>query len=159
MPTKRKYTDEDFIKAVESSISMREVFIKIGLAISGGNYLHFRKMTEKLSVSTDHFLGQGHLKGKTQNWRKRPIQEFLKKNTSCRSSHIRKRLIDEGFKKDQCECCSLGPEWQNQKLVMHLDHINGDSTDNSLKNLRILCPNCHSQTSTYCGKNINKSKK
>ena len=47
-------------------------------------------------------------------------------------------------------------EWNGQPTPTELDHINGVRTDNRLENLRILCPNCHAQTKTYRGKNINK---
>lgn len=37
---------------------------------------------------------------------------------------------------------------------MQLDHIDGDSHNHKLENLRMICPNCHTQTETYCGKNL-----
>lgn len=48
------------------------------------------------------------------------------------------------------------PIWAGQKIVLHLDHKNGIRNDHRLDNLRFLCPNCHSQTMTYCGRNIGK---
>ena len=42
--------------------------------------------------------------------------------------------------------------WNDKKLSLQLDHINGDNSDNRLENLRFLCPNCHTQTETYCSK-------
>ena len=65
---------------------------------------------------------------------------------------MKRRLIKEGILKDKCYECGIS-EWRGKKLSLHLDHINGDNTDNRLKNLRVLCPNCHSITETYCGKN------
>ena len=59
---------------------------------------------------------------------------------------------------DACCMCGLS-EWINGKLVLELDHINGDHTDNRIENLRYLCPNCHSQTDTFRGRNKNTSKK
>ena len=54
--------------------------------------------------------------------------------------------------------CEL-TEWREQLITLELDHINGDNKDNSLDNLRLLCPNCHSQTPTYRGRNKNTGKK
>jgi len=54
--------------------------------------------------------------------------------------------------KNICEFCGIGPSWNDKSLTLQLDHINGVNTDNRLENLRILCPNCHSQTDTWCGK-------
>ena len=52
----------------------------------------------------------------------------------------------------KCANCGL-IEWQGQVLSLHLDHINGINNDHRIENLRFLCPNCHSLTETYAGKN------
>lgn len=52
-----------------------------------------------------------------------------------------------------CELCGIGQEWQGLPLSLHMDHINGDSDYNGFVNVRLLCPNCHSQTDTYGVKN------
>jgi len=67
---------------------------------------------------------------------------------------LKRRLVEEGLLAPRCASCGLGETWEGAPLVLHLDHINGDRTDNRLENLRFLCPNCHSQTETYCGRNI-----
>jgi hypothetical protein len=54
------------------------------------------------------------------------------------------------FRGDVYVRCGQGPEWNGKTLVLQLDHENGDCTDNRLENLRFLCPNCHSQTETFC---------
>lgn len=71
-----------------------------------------------------------------------------------RSPHnLKRRLLKAGLLRDECYICGI-KEWLGQRLVLHLDHVNGDGDDHDLGNLRMLCPNCHSQTETYCGRNI-----
>ena len=65
---------------------------------------------------------------------------------------LRNRLIKEGIKTNMCEICEI-KNWQGREISMQLDHIDGDSHNHRLYNLRLICPNCHSQTETYCGKN------
>lgn len=55
------------------------------------------------------------------------------------------------------ECCI--DFWLNKPISLQLDHINGINNDHRLENLRLLCPNCHSQTDTYCGRNKKTEKK
>lgn len=70
-----------------------------------------------------------------------------------------KKLLIEMFNWEyKCNTCGIS-EWNQKPLVLALDHINGNNRDYRFENLRFLCPNCHSQTDTYCGKNnINKGK-
>ena len=87
---------------------------------------------------------------------KHSLEEILVEGSSYASgSLLKKRLISEKGWEDRCmnpTCPSPSSEWDGKPLVLHLDHINGDHSDNRIENLRILCPNCHSQTLTYCGK-------
>lgn len=69
---------------------------------------------------------------------------------------LKKELFKQNLLKNECYECKLQPLWNNKPLIMHLDHINGINNDNRLENLRVLCPNCHSQTETYAGKNSYK---
>lgn len=65
---------------------------------------------------------------------------------------LKKRLIREKILENKCSCCGI-EEWQGNPITLQLDHVNGDGSDHKLSNLRLLCPNCHSQTDTWCGKN------
>lgn len=73
------------------------------------------------------------------------------------SSWIRKKLLDAGLKDNVCERCGLDGEWCEQPIQMQLDHIDGNNKNNLLNNLQMLCPNCHSQTETFAGRNKKKN--
>ena len=83
-----------------------------------------------------------------------PLKDILVENSSYQSTKLKKRLVDEGIKKDYCEICGQGNTWNDKLLVLQLDHINGIHTDNRLENLRIVCPNCHTQTDTFCTRKL-----
>jgi DNA-binding CsgD family transcriptional regulator/5-methylcytosine-specific restriction endonuclease McrA len=81
-----------------------------------------------------------------------PISELLVAGTYRGRENLKLRLVKEGLKESRCERCGLG-EWRGLPLSLALHHINGDRLDNRLENLELLCPNCHSQTSTFSGRN------
>ena len=61
----------------------------------------------------------------------------------------KERLVQFGMLSNKCEICGID-SWNGSELVLHMDHVDGNPSNNSLSNLRILCSNCHSQTDTYC---------
>jgi len=67
-------------------------------------------------------------------------------------ANLKLRLLKGGLLKRECAICGI-KDWMNKPLAFDLDHINEINDDNRLENLRILCPNCHSQTETHAGKN------
>jgi hypothetical protein len=71
-------------------------------------------------------------------------------NNTCSSATIKRYLINTIG--NVCSVCRI-TEWNGKPIVMELEHINGDSSDNSLSNCCLICPNCHSQTPTYKGRN------
>ena len=68
---------------------------------------------------------------------------------------LKKAVISAGLLEERCYSpgCSVTATWIGRPIVLHLDHIDGDRLNHHITNLRLLCPNCHSQTSTYCGRN------
>lgn len=87
-----------------------------------------------------------------------PTESLLKKNTHVKSARLKERLLAEGLIENRCAECRIFPMWNDKPLTLQLDHIDGDSTNNQIKNLRLLCANCHSQTPTYCrGQGKNKA--
>ena len=80
------------------------------------------------------------------------LEDVFNGKKYLRSYQLKNKLIAEGYKEAKCEECGLGEEWNDKILVLELDHINGNKRDNRLENLKILCPNCHSQTPTFRGR-------
>ena len=80
--------------------------------------------------------------------KKRPIEDYLSNKVPMQSDKLKIRLINEGKLKDECDNCGLG-SWLQDSIPLELDHVNGDHNDNRLRNLRLLCPNCHAQTDNY----------
>jgi len=153
---KRKYTDEELRQAAASSTSVRGVLQKIGLVEAGGNYAVVKQRIALLQLDVSHFHGKGWRKGSsTPPKAAEEITTYLVSGRTCRSSHLRIRLIRENLKEAKCESCDR-TEWLGQPIPLELEHTNGDKADNRLENLKLLCPNCHALTATYRGKNIGR---
>jgi DNA-binding transcriptional ArsR family regulator len=82
-----------------------------------------------------------------------PVEELLREGVTRWRGHVKRRLIRLGLKEDRCEICGIS-DWLGAPLSLALHHVNGDRDDNRLENLQLLCPNCHSQTDTFAGRNI-----
>jgi 5-methylcytosine-specific restriction endonuclease McrA len=81
------------------------------------------------------------------------LSEILNgKHPTYQTLKLKKRLIKEEILEHKCSICEIN-EWQGKEISLQLDHIDGNNHNHRLENLRLLCPNCHSQTDTYCGKN------
>ena len=103
-------------------------------------------------------LGQAWLRGRPNpHVRCRPLDEVLRAGSRVNTNRLKQRLIREGLRQANCECCGLS-EWNGLPIPLELDHVNGWRDDNRLENLRVLCPNCHARTETYRGRNIGKAR-
>jgi hypothetical protein len=145
----------EYLGAVMNSRSAAGALRILGLVPAGGNYIALYDRIREYALDTSHWLGQGHLKGQTNPYTpKIPLEKILVRNSSYRggTSLLRSRLVRAGIFADRCSACGLS-EWRQRRIALHLDHANGERFDNRPENLRLLCPNCHSQTETYCGRN------
>lgn len=144
--------DKDTIlDAVKTSSSMAEAASKCGV-----HYATFRKYAIQYDVWSPNQSGKGMSKKKADGKDKFALDDILAGKHPSYSSHkLRLRLFEAKLKDNKCECCGI-IDWNGSPISMHLDHINGDHYDHRLENLRILCPNCHSQTDTHGSKKLKR---
>jgi hypothetical protein len=156
---KLKWTNAQLAEAVRTSHSVAQVLRKLGLSVAGGTHASVKLRIKLTGLDTSHFTGQGWCTGRKHavmvgRFVLVPLDEILVRNSTylC-THHLKHRLLAEGLLENKCAICGIGPEWNGKLLSLNIDHKDGDRTNNLLKNLRIVCPNCHSQTDTFAGKN------
>lgn len=150
-----KVTDEEFREIVSQVRSIASLLRELGLKPAGGNYKSMHQRISALGVDTSHFTGQASNRGRVFG-SKYPLEDYLSNKRSIKSYNLKKRLLKECVLVAKCYSCGI-TEWMGLPAPLELEHINGNSEDNSLDNLTLLCPNCHAQTETYRGKNIRKA--
>ncbi|MBS3942178.1 MAG: HNH endonuclease [Actinobacteria bacterium] len=115
-----------------------------------------RRMREcGLDPSTLPGQGWSRSNGDSPRYRKALSEILVAGRLITSTAQLKERLVQEGVLEWRCAVCDLNT-WLSRPLVLQLDHINGDRRDNRRENLRFLCPNCHSQTNTFAGKNVGR---
>lgn len=144
------FNDDEFSLIVTTSISMSQVMRRIGLPEKGSNRKTAKKRIASLNLDTSHFRN-GNFGTAPPN--KIPLEEILVEGSTYQTGKLKKRLLKIGLLDEVCSICGQGPTWKEQRLVLILDHINGNSLDHRIENLRIVCPNCDTQLPTFKGRN------
>ena len=148
----KKYTKEQFIEAVMNSTSMRRTLQKLGVAPFGGNYATARKHLKQLNLDTSHWLGRGWARGKKLDYLIKPIEDYYSGTRGISTYKLKNRLLRDRILTHRCMKCN-SIEWFDKPIPLELHHIDGNSKNNSLDNLQLLCPNCHTLTPNYRSKN------
>lgn len=138
MTVDSEISKEEFIRVCEECKTKQDAYIKLNM--------HRNTFEKYLHIFNYEFKSK-----RTRS--KYPIEDIFSGKYNYPTSKLNKRLLKEGYKEYKCEVCG-NTEWLGKPIPLELHHIDGDSRNNSLENLMLLCPNCHSQTDNFKSKNI-----
>lgn len=143
---------EELAHAIAESAGIAGTLRVLGFPDHGGQRAHLRKWIAEEGHDTSHFLGQGHQRGKAGPTPLKAAEAILIKRDSGQraSTQLLRRALRDIGTPQQCDRCGNPPEWRGRPMTLEIHHINGDWRDDRPENLRLLCPNCHATTSTWC---------
>ncbi len=145
MPS-RRWTDQDLAEAVKYSNKFTEVAEYLGTSVKSASGLKKLKDTaDQLQIDYSHFVRNKHNGGWDGRRQKKSDDVIFAENVTW-NANIRRRYLQ--LVEYKCVICKMN-EWLGGKLILQIDHIDGNRLNNKLSNLRLLCPNCHSQTATW----------
>lgn len=148
-------SSEEFAQIVKEATTYSDVVRYFGLSVQGNNFKTVKRRIKEDGLDTSHF------DAKTASMRnlykhKLPLSVIMVENSTYIREHLKGRLIKENVLPYICRDCGNTGEWNGKPLVLQLEHVNGISNDHRKENLCFLCPNCHSQTATYAGRNVKR---
>ncbi|MGF1428856.1 HNH endonuclease [Kitasatospora sp. LaBMicrA B282] len=153
------YTRELLETAVAQCTTVAGVVRLLQQRQAGGTHAHIGRRIKQFGIDTSHFTGQAHNRGKRLGPRRTPAELLRRLPPDSRripGARLRTMLVLLG-RPERCEGCGTPPTWHGRPLTLEVDHIDGDWLNNQERNLRLLCPNCHATTETYCGRNKGKT--
>lgn len=136
---------ERIIDAINKTNNMTEAYKLLGLERKV-----FKRMAEELGVYKPNQGNKGSIK---PSFKRIKIEDIFNNKVPFETHKLKLRLLEEGYKQYICEKCK-NTEWLGNKIPLELHHIDGNTKNNSLDNLELLCPNCHALTDNYRSKNI-----
>lgn len=142
------YSKEQLQVALFRARSLKDIMINLGIVPTSRNYRLVKQYYSDAGISIPKLTYQPTTKPSTL-----PDDQLFVKDSYRSRRTLKARLLKIGVP-NRCAICFLLPEWQGKKLTLQLDHIDGDTFNNSIENLRLLCPNCHSQTETFGGRSV-----
>jgi len=139
----------------ESSTTFSEILDRISFPKKGAQYKALKERLYWEGISFSHIkCGKSHNLGSVFQRESIFLKSVMIKNSEYPNYLLKKRIFQEGFFEQKCIICGLENQWNNERLILQIHHINGISNDNRSENIAILCPNCHSQTDNYAGRNV-----
>lgn len=148
-PLDRRFTREQIADAVANSASIVEVLERLHISYrSGAAWLWVRRAITTQGLDASHF-NRGKTRRSPSANRRAPAAIFARISNGYRlpGSILKRAMLETGVE-NRCARCGLGTEWNGQTLTLEVDHIDGDWRNCLRENLRLLCPNCHSQQPT-----------
>lgn len=152
-----KVSDEEFAKIVRESPSCAAAMKALGYKTTTGNsFTIMQRRIKELNLDISHW---GNINQQAMKAIITPIEQYFALGVKHGGANMRRRILREGLLEYKCAICGFEGDWNGKPLVLQIDHINGNHFDNRLENLRFVCPNCHTQTETFAGRNVGRSNK
>lgn len=144
-----KFLARDFEERIKLAISENNTMAAASRAIPEISFVTFRKLAMELGLYKPNQGNKGGTKHEAN------LDNILSNRIPYEGYRLKTKLIEAGLKQNRCECCNLS-EWNGQEINLELHHVDGNRYNNSIENVQLLCPNCHSQTPNFRSKNTKR---
>lgn len=150
------WSDEQSLRKLVAAAKCNSDVLKAMGLVPTSNVVTLRKYLRLYNIDTSHFDATQARLDRKHKFTGDNLEDVLVENsTRVDRFSLKKRLVKEGYLQYKCYApgCIIVDTWNGKPVTLQLEHKNGDRTDNRIENLELLCPNCHSQTGTFAGRN------